>query len=164
MMQGFIYIWRDKARNMFYVGSHIGTADDGYISSSRWLSAEVRYRPEDFRRKILKYVDTSQLKIEEYKLINLIKDEEFGKRYYNLKQGKPLGIAPWNKGKTGVYSEEYRKKISDRRKGVPTTKGRKNPQAAENARKGTAKMSATVKGRKRLYRNDGSWTWQYPEK
>jgi hypothetical protein len=163
-MQGFIYIWRDKVRNMFYIGSHHGTPDDGYISSSKWLTAEVRYRPADFRRKIIKYVDITELKLEEYKLINRIKDYEFSTRYYNLKQGKPPGTAPWNKGKTGVYSEEHRKSISERRKGVATTKGRKNPLAAENARKGAAKMSVTVKGRKRLYKEDGSWTWQYPKK
>jgi hypothetical protein len=39
-----------------------------------------------------------------------------------------------------------------------------NPSAAENARKGAAKLSAKAKGRKRLYREDGSWTWFYPEK
>jgi hypothetical protein len=43
-------------------------------------------------------------------------------------------------------------------------KGISNPQAAENARKGATKLSATVRGRKRLYKEDGTWTWQYPEK
>lgn len=161
-MQGFIYIWRDKVRNMYYVGSHDGSIDDGYISSSHWLTAEVRYRPADFKRRILKFVDLQNLKLEEYKFINLIKDDEFGKKYYNLKQGKPKGIAPWNKGKTGVYSPEHRKRISEWRTGVPTTKGKSNPQAADNARKGAAKLSSKAKGRTRLYREDGSWTWQYP--
>jgi len=161
-MQGFIYIWRDKIRNMYYVGSHDGTIDDGYISSSHWLTAEVRYRPADFKRRILKYVDLLNLKLEEYKFINLIKDDEFGKKYYNLKQGKPKGIAPWNKGKTGVYSPEHRKRISEWRTGVATTKGKTNPQAADNGRKGAAKLSARVKGRTRLYKEDGTWTWQYP--
>jgi len=41
-------------------------------------------------------------------------------------------------------------------------KGLPNPTAADNARKGAAKLSAKVIGRKRLYREDGSWTWQYP--
>jgi hypothetical protein len=41
-------------------------------------------------------------------------------------------------------------------------KGLSNPQAAENARKGAVKLSAKVKGRTRLYKEDGSWTWQYP--
>ncbi len=55
--------------------------------------------------------------------------------------------------------------ISIARKGiVPWNKGIPNPQAAENARKGAAKASKTVTGRKRLYKEDGTWTWQYPEK
>jgi hypothetical protein len=41
-------------------------------------------------------------------------------------------------------------------------KGLSNPTAAENGKKSAAKQSATVKGRTRLYREDGSWTWQYP--
>jgi len=43
-------------------------------------------------------------------------------------------------------------------------KGLSNPTAAENGRRGAAKLSETIKGRKRLYREDGSWTWQYPKK
>jgi hypothetical protein len=163
IMQGFVYIWRDTLRNMYYVGSHTGTPDDGYISSSHWLTAEVRYRPKDFRRKIIKFVDLPDLKIEEYKFINLIKDHEFGVRYYNLKQGKPKGLAPWNKGTKGQYSEEYRKKLSDKRKqGSSWNKGLTNPLAADNARKGAEKLSVKAKGRTRLYREDGTWTWQYP--
>ena len=41
-------------------------------------------------------------------------------------------------------------------------KGLYNPTAADNARKGAAKLSAKVKGRTRLYKEDGTWTWQYP--
>ena len=41
-------------------------------------------------------------------------------------------------------------------KGVP------NPKAADNGRKGASKQSATVTGRKRQYRDDGSWYWVYP--
>lgn len=162
-MTGFVYIWRDNLRNMYYIGSHIGSTDDGYISSSRWLNGEVKYRPNDFRRKIIKHVSIDTLKIEEYKLLTKIKDHEFGKRYYNLKHGKPQGIAPWNKGLIGIYTEEHRARISKSRKGRPTTKGRPNPISADNARKGAAKLSSKTKGRKRLYRDDGSWTWQYPK-
>jgi hypothetical protein len=43
-------------------------------------------------------------------------------------------------------------------------KGLSNPTAAENGRKGAAKLSVTVKGRTRLYKADGSWTWRYPKK
>jgi hypothetical protein len=43
-------------------------------------------------------------------------------------------------------------------------KGLPNPTSADNARKGAAKLSAKVTGRKRLYKEDGSWVWQYPKK
>ena len=164
MEQGFIYIWHDKVRNMFYIGSHKGKISDNYLSSSRWLNGEIRYRPNDFRRKILKFLPYESLVLEEYRLISMIKDSEYGRKYYNLKQGAPAGNVPWNKGRQGVYTEEHRKRISEWRKGVPTTKGRKNPIAAENGKKGAAKLSATTTGRKRKYLDDGSWTWEYPKK
>jgi hypothetical protein len=120
-MKHFVYFWHDKLRNMFYIGSHSGEFDDGYISSSRWLTAEINYRPQDFRRKIVFVGDTKRKarKIEE-SFLSKIKEFEFGKRYYNLKQGAPKGNHPWNKGKVGIYSEEYRKKLSLARKGKPS--------------------------------------------
>ena len=47
---------------------------------------------------------------------------------------------------------------------IAWNKGLSNPTAAENGRKSARKLSATVTGRKRLYRKDGTWTWQYPKK
>lgn len=75
----------------------------------------------------------------------------------NLKnKGKPA----WNKD---VVSE--RKGIpNDKNKGkIAWNKGQHNPNAAENGRKGAAKLSQTVTGRKREYREDGTWFWKYPE-
>jgi hypothetical protein len=162
MSDHFVYIWRDKVRNMFYIGSHSGSIADNYISSSKWLTAEIRYRPNDFRRKILKKFDTkTEAVLYEYKLIGFIKENEYGLKYYNLKQGKPKGIAPWNAGKK--QSQDHNKKISEYRKGKPTTKGRPNPLSAENGRKGALKLSAKVTGRKLATREDGTKYWVYPE-
>lgn len=161
----FVYIWHDKCRKMFYVGQHSGSYQDNYISSSRWFSGEVKYRPKDFRRKIIKTFQTKhEAQLFESYLLSLIKTEEFGKKYYNIKIGAPKGNKPWNAGKVGIYSTETREKISKSRKGKPTTKGKPNPFAAENARKGASKLSATVTGRKRQYLSDGSWKWFYPNK
>ncbi len=152
------------SRNMYYVGSHTGEIDDGYISSSRWLTSEVRYRPTEFRRRIIKMIAVEEMKIEEYRLLNMIKEDEFGKKYYNLKHGKPKGTAPWNKGKINAISDEARTKMSTARLGKPTTKGRTNPLAAENARKGATKLASLATGRKRKILPDGKWTWEYPNK
>jgi group I intron endonuclease len=47
---------------------------------------------------------------------------------------------------------------------VSPSKGKSMPMAAENGRNSAAKQSATVTGRKRAYREDGSWYWAYPNR
>lgn len=73
------------------------------------------------------------------------------------------GGVPWNKGKTGIYSEECRQKISNARIGKPTTKGRPNPLSSNNGKVGAAKQSAAVTGRRMATRSDGTRYWVYPE-
>jgi hypothetical protein len=83
---GFIYIWRDRKYNRYYIGSHWGLEDDGYICSSRWMRASYKNRPNDFKRRILErvYTNRKDLLIKENKFLNTIKEEELGTRYYNL--------------------------------------------------------------------------------
>jgi hypothetical protein len=160
---GFIYLWRDSLRNMYYVGSHVGSPTDSYLSSSRWLNSEIRYRPADFKRRILSFIyDKSELRIKEYELINTIKDHEFGTRYYNLKGGRLKGCTPPNKGIP--MSDEQKAKISKANQGKPAyNKGKPNPNAADNGRAGAEKLSKTVTGRRLATREDGSRYWVYPE-
>lgn len=162
-MYGFIYIWHDKVRNMFYIGSHEGEVDDGYLSSSRWLNGEINYRPADFRRRIIKKLPYEQLKKEEYRLIGMITPEQYGRKYYNIKSGQKPGSTPWNKGKKNVYSEKTLQKFSESKMGNTHTKGKKMPTAADNGRKSANKQSLTVTGRKRKYLPDGKWIWEYPK-
>jgi len=82
---GFVYLWYDKKHKRFYIGSHWGTETDGYVCSSRWMRKSYRRRPDDFKRKVIKKVnDRKELLIEEYKYLSLIKNDELGKKYYNL--------------------------------------------------------------------------------
>jgi hypothetical protein len=87
---GFVYIWFDRKRKMFYVGSHWGHEDDGYVCSSHRMRKAYRRRPEDFKRKIIKVVNTnrSDLLDEEYKFLCLMPDDDLGKKYYNLTNHK----------------------------------------------------------------------------
>ena len=144
---------------------HSGKISDAYVSSSRWLTAEIRYRPHDFKRRIIKtHTSRTRAKLHEGKLLSLIKEHEFGTKYYNYKHGKPKGSDPWNKNKTGVYSEETKQKMSLARQGKPSpTKGMTMSKSAENGKKSAAKISAKVTGRKRKYLPDGTWTWEYPK-
>jgi hypothetical protein len=43
-------------------------------------------------------------------------------------------------------------------------KGIKNPNAANNGKKGASKLSLAATGRTRSYKEDGTWTWKYPIK
>jgi hypothetical protein len=106
---------------MFYVGMHEGQVDDNYISSSRWFNGEYNYRPKDFRRKIIKFfANRTAARKEEARFLRMIDELEYGKKYYNLKNGRPAGTEPWNKGKKNIYSDTTIKKMSDARKGKPS--------------------------------------------
>jgi hypothetical protein len=76
-----------------------------------------------------------------------------------------LQLNPASKSKFKCCSQSCRMKLVLKDGGhTAWNKGLPNPQSAINGKKSAAKLSATVKGRTRLYREDGSWTWQYPNK
>lgn len=85
---GFVYIWRDRKHNRYYIGAHFGYLEDGYICSSTWMKQGYRHRPEDFKRRILKtnILSKKEMFEEENKWLNKIKPEELGKKYYNLQK------------------------------------------------------------------------------
>ena len=82
---GFVYIWYDRKHKRYYVGCHWGYENDGYICSSNWMRMSHKRRPNDFKRRIIKKVYDREIlfKTEAYYL-NMIKKDEFGKKYYNL--------------------------------------------------------------------------------
>lgn len=82
---GFIYIWRDRKHKRFYIGSHWGSIDDGYICSSSWMKQAYTRRPKDFKRRILQSnIPRSDILNEEQRWLNMISSAELGGRYYNL--------------------------------------------------------------------------------
>lgn len=107
---GFIYLWYDRKRKMFYLGSHWGTEDDGYICSSKWMKQTYNHRPEDFKRRILqRNINKEILKEEEHRWLRFTKREELGTRYYNLNNIYTPGS--WEKGRP--RSEETKQKVSE---------------------------------------------------
>jgi hypothetical protein len=83
---GFVYLWFDRKHKRYYVGSHWGTENDGYVCSSIWMRKSHTRRPNDFKRRILKRLTTSrsELLTEEQRWLNMIKPTEKKIRYYNL--------------------------------------------------------------------------------
>jgi len=86
---GFVYIWRDNKRNMFYIGCHWGTEDDGYICSSNRMRSAYKRRPNDFKRRIIGRFDNKcEMLINENLWLSLIGKENLGVKYYNLKDSQ----------------------------------------------------------------------------
>lgn len=83
---GTIYLWFDIKKKRYYLGAHWGTENDGYICSSRWMKNTYKRRPETFKRRILSrvYTNKQDLLEEEHRWLSKIKEEELGKKYYNL--------------------------------------------------------------------------------
>ena len=111
---GFVYIWFDRRRKMYYIGSHKGHPDDGYICSSTWMRNTYNRHKEDFRRRIIAIITEQDRKLilaEEQKWLSMIKQEELGKKYYNFKR-EASGFS-WE----GLHhSEETKAKIAEARK------------------------------------------------
>lgn len=86
MKRGFVYIWFDKKHKRYYIGSHWGREDDGYICSSRWMRNAYKRRPWDFKRRILSRVVSTRgdLLSEEHRWLQKISKEDLGNKYYNL--------------------------------------------------------------------------------
>lgn len=85
-MIGFTYLWRDRRDHRFYLGSHVGTFDENYISGSEVFLNEYKRRPEDFRRRILRCFedgDWEQVRQEEARLLAMLRPKKLGGRYYN---------------------------------------------------------------------------------
>lgn len=106
-MSGFVYIWRDRKHSRYYIGSHWGSFDDGYICSSTWMKQAYKHRPQDFKRRILKTITSSrhELREEEQRWLHMIEPKEQGKKYYNL----TLHTTPsWH------LNEERKQSVKDR--------------------------------------------------
>ena len=82
-MEAFVYCWTDHKTGMLYVGSHVGSIDDGYICSSRYMMEEYNIRPNDFTRQIVatgKESDIRSLETKILKSCNAKLDEMFYNR------------------------------------------------------------------------------------
>jgi hypothetical protein len=142
-MTGFIYIWRDKKKNRYYVGSHWGAEDDGYVCSSTWMLQAYEKRPEDFRRRILeRFDDRTKINDIEHRWLQMIKPEELkGKRYYNFKNFR---FGHWSADENSRLT--VKEKIS--KAGLGRKPNFKNPKARG------LKISKTLKERSKKLREE----------
>jgi hypothetical protein len=124
MKTGFVYIWYDRKHKRYYIGSHWGYEDDGYICSSNWMRDVYRRRPQDFKRRIIKrnISNKKDLLVEEERYLQLTKPHKRKDRYYN-KSFRTHYVWPLE---DSHHSEETKRKIGQANKGKVRTEEFKN--------------------------------------
>lgn len=109
---GFVYVWYDRKKRMYYVGCHWGTKNDGYICSSNRMRDAYRRRPKDFKRRIIEIVNDKSLLYDiEYRWLSMINEVDLGKKYYNLRKHK---WGHWSTDETSSLS--IKQKVSNTKK------------------------------------------------
>ena len=113
---GFVYKWINTQNNKWYIGSHAGDIDDGYIASGVLIKKALKkYGLNLFIREIL-YQGPDFKKYEETILIET--DAANDSLSYNLKNTS-IGGDVWIGRKDTPEYQEYLKKISQPREKNP---------------------------------------------
>ena len=163
---GFVYLWRDRKHKRYYVGSHWGTENDGYICSSRWMRKAYKRRPNDFKRRTISIVkNREELSEEEHRFLQMIREDELKIKYYNIRNNhfghwsedekrrvEISNTCAWSKGLT-KETDERLAKIADTLS--KTLKGRDT--RAEGGSKWTGEQRQAVGERSKKLFPNGPW-------
>jgi len=146
---GFVYIWYDRKHKRYYIGCRWGREDDGYICSSPWMKRGYKLRSNDFKRRILKtnITEKSQLLNEEYRWLSKIKNEELGKRYYNLHNhhfGHWVMSDDYDKTKHGMFGRKHSEETKQKMRGRKVSEETK-----QKLRESAAKQFSNPENRKK---------------
>ena len=130
---GYIYLTTNNVNKLVYVGQHVATEfNPKYKGSGLILKRAIKkYGNKNFKSELIEWC-YSQEELDQKEDYWILKyDSNNPEKGYNIKRGgshgkhsiesiklmsdnaKKAHREPWNKGKTGVYSEEVRKSISN---------------------------------------------------
>lgn len=82
--EAFVYVWTNIKNGMFYIGKHLGSEDDGYISSGKYFLLAYNDSPRDFERTIVFRGKHSDVRREETRRIEEAIQTVGYSRIYNL--------------------------------------------------------------------------------
>jgi len=141
---GFVYKLTNKLNSKWYIGSHSGCIDDGYLGSGIALRRAInKYGTKVFEREILFYSYSNQeylLNIEEIILIKLKARED--PRSYNLKN-KGIGQDPEIARRLNLGKKIPRHIVEKQRKALiesEKVKGSNNPRSQKVVRLDTEEV------------------------
>lgn len=106
----FVYIWKNKITGKQYIGSHKGTVDDGYISTSKYFNEDYNKNPKNFHRMIISLCESYDVARKQEADLCVKLNVKSDPMYYNRHNGDGNFI---NKGLTA----SARAKISKARSG-----------------------------------------------
>jgi hypothetical protein len=132
-LSGFVYLWYDRKNKRFYLGSHWGKEDDGYICSSNWMYNTYKRHPEHFKRRIIARITSSRrdLMFEELRWLYMISESEIKTKYYNL---NVRGTGHWS------LDEDQRKTVSQKMRQSIIDKFAQDPSYKEKIRQAAIKQ------------------------
>jgi hypothetical protein len=155
MDKGIVYEWTNLVNNKKYIGSHKGSADDGYTASGKLIKyAFDKYGMDNFIRRVL-YFGKDYKELEEFCLEEV--DAANSENYYNI-SNKALG---WNeyarkKGRKKIkelrntnpelfiHSDETKQKMSIAKKGKPFVGKQFIGHGKNNGRYGTGHLFVEI--------------------
>jgi len=124
----FVYLWRDRLTNRYYLGYHNGK-NPRYVCSSKYMRREYKERPSDFRRRILKIGSKKEMIKLERKLL-ISRRNQFGKRYYNLIVSAENGFPEW----TDEMKKTKSLSLKGKKKSEETIRKMSQPRSEEHKR------------------------------
>ena len=102
-MEGFVYLWENVKNGMYYIGSHKGDVNDGYIGSGKYFKPAYKKSPENFKRTII-YVGLDYVDRED-ELLKFV-DAQNNPKFYNLSNS---GYKGWYNCHTKEVREKARR-------------------------------------------------------
>ncbi len=135
----FVYLTKNLINGKCYVGQHVSMNEmDSYMGSGVILKKAFRkYGKDNFVNGIIEYCETEDElnEREEYWILNFNSKIPNG---YNISESGyrngTRGVEPWNKGKTGIYSEETIEKMTREIRKI-NIKGRKGHSCSEEQKR-----------------------------
>ena len=139
MNESFVYLWRDRLPKKYYIGYHNGS-NPNYICSSKYMMEQYNQRPQDFKRRILKYGPWKEMGMLEKRLLKS-RYKHFGFRYYNIALSFPIY----------KRTEEMNRRMSEAKQNMSEETKRRMSEAHEgkkHSEESKRKMSVAHEGKK----------------
>lgn len=111
----FVYLWKNLENGMKYIGSHHGTYEDGYVSSSTYFNEYYNQNSLIFERQILSVHNTRMEALMEEEKLLIEVDAANSEEYYNLINVCGKG---WSHHENENLSKIYYDRISKAKKGI----------------------------------------------